>query len=61
MEEEDVVPGISDTIYHDAALMQNMDVCVYTASRENRPWLGRCIHVYPETNEFDCHWYEVKY
>ena len=40
-------------------LAVGLDVCVYTHNRSTRPWLGRVVGIFPETMEFDCHWYQV--
>ena len=59
--QENVVPTIRGTLYEDySALMANMDVCLFTENKDTRPWLGRVLDVFPETQEFKVHWYEVR-
>ena len=41
------------------ALMVNMYVIVYT-KEPNRPWGGLVVALYPESKEFDIHWFEVR-
>ena len=40
-------------------LVEGLDVCVYTQDLETRPWLGRVVKVFPESLEFEIHWYKV--
>ena len=61
--EENDVPSISGTLYeHESSsnLMLEMDLCVYTETRENRPWIGRVSNLFPQSRQFDIHWYEVR-
>ena len=39
--DENIVPSMSGELCESAGLAVQMDVCVYTESKENRPWLGR--------------------
>ena len=60
--EENDVPTISGTLYEDDSssnLMLDMDLCVYTETKENRPWIGRVANLFPQSRQFDVHWYEV--
>ena len=57
--DENVVPDLSGTFYGPSSnLMVGMDCCVYCEEVESRPWLGRILRLYPETSEFDIHWYK---
>ena len=39
-------------------LQDGTDVCIYTASKRSRPWVGRVLKTYPEEGEFEVQWYE---
>ena len=39
-------------------LLDGTDVCIYTASKRSRPWVGRVLKTYPEEGEFEVQWYE---
>ena len=59
VEWETSAPPLGGTHYESTTLLAGMDVCVYRDSREALPWLGRVVEVFPNSKEFDIHWYEV--
>ena len=49
--DEDVVPPLRGTRYEAEGLMNDMDVCVFTNSKDSLPWIGRIVKVYPGSKE----------